>query len=96
VTVHDANQAVVDLMAAPAASQVIADLLVEMARSVQVDGDWSGYNQFNIHKAVWQEFDKYTSAVMSADVTGPHGQRRELLQLAVVALKGYVRLGVRG
>lgn len=58
-------------------------------------GDWRNYSQFDIHKAVCDEFQEYSDAVIAGDIHGPHGQRRELLQVAVTALKGWLVLGIK-
>lgn len=74
-------------------NEVFEDLAVEHHDSIQKHGLWDGYNEFQIHKAVFDEYDEYAAALIRGDIHGPHGQRRELLQLANVALKGYMRLG---
>lgn len=73
--------------------QVFKELATEHYDSIQKHGLWDKYSEFDIHKAVAGEFTEYSDAVISGDVHSRHGQRRELLQLANVALKGYMRLG---
>jgi len=70
--------------------------LAEADRSITVHGEWKDYTPELVHKAVSGEFREYESALMSGDMHSAHGQRVELLQLMVVAAKGYIRLGVSG
>ena len=74
----------------------IPDLIVENCRSLKKHGDWDGYSVEQIHKAIAGEFNEFTDAVVNEDVSGVHGMRAELLQLANVALKGWIRLGEMG
>lgn len=69
------------------------DLMEEMDRAELKHGDWSSYSPFDIQIAVTSEFHEYGLAVLGDDLHGRHGQRAELLQLACVAIKGYIRLG---
>lgn len=71
---------------------VFSELADEYYESILKHGLWDGYSAVEIHKAVTDECREYTEAVIAADINGLHGQRRELLQLANVALKGYMRL----
>lgn len=74
----------------------IPDLIVENVRSNVKHGDWDGYTVVQIHKAIADEFGEFTAAVVNEDLHGVHGMRAELLQLANVALKGWLRLGELG
>ena len=74
-------------------NEALRQVVEEISRSVDKHGDWQGYDEGQIYVAINDEFDEYLRAYDRADVNGPHGQRAELLQLATVAIKGYIRLG---
>jgi hypothetical protein len=77
----------------PAAFNAAMDALRrEFQHSIGKHGDWSGYTEAEIHKAVTGEYREFTDAVIRSDIHGDHGQRAELLQLAVVAIKGFIML----
>lgn len=69
------------------------DLMAEIQRADDLHGDWSDYDAGHICKAVCDEHDEYMLAYIANDLSGEHGQRKELLQVACTAIKGYVRLG---
>ena len=73
--------------------ETIQDLILEICRSVRAHGNWSDYDERAIYNAVTDEHDEYQDAYMEGNIDGHHGQRAELLQLAAVAIKGYIRLG---
>jgi len=73
-------------------AEIYKELAVEFYDSIQKHGSWDEYNEYQVHKAVFGEFDEYQNALIKGDIHGPHGQRRELLQLAVTAIKGAMRL----
>ena len=68
------------------------DLLEVFGRSCVIHGDWQGKSMMMMHKAVAEEYNELTEAVMSGDLYGPHGMIAESLQLANVALKLHIRL----
>lgn len=72
--------------------EALQDLLIEFWHSVFKHGDWHDYDTANVREAVVNEFCEYTEAFIAGDIHGDHGQRKELLQVAVVAIKGYLRL----
>jgi hypothetical protein len=73
-------------------------LLARLRRSespelIEKNGDWSHYSETEVFEAVAGEFDEYREAMVIGRVEGPHGQVDELCDLAVVAVKGAMRLG---
>jgi hypothetical protein len=71
----------------------IRDLCEEFARSVQCHGMWDNYTADDVFRAVSGEFREYAQAYGRQDRHGDHGELAELLQVACVALKGFILLG---
>lgn len=72
--------------------EVFEELAVEHYDSIQKHGVWDKYSEFEIHKAIFDEIEEYTDALIKGDIHSRHGQRRELLQIANCCIKGYMRL----
>ena len=68
-------------------------LMAELDRSIDKHGDWSGYDDGDICKAVCDEHQEYLTAYIANDITSQHGQAAELLQTAAVCIKGFFTLG---
>jgi hypothetical protein len=79
---------------APAVLMLLARLRrSESPELIEKNGDWSNYSEVEVFEAVAGEFDEYREAMVIGRVDGPHGQVDELCDLAVVAVKGAMRLG---
>ncbi len=68
-------------------------LLQEIDNSIAKHGNWDGYDPGDVCKAVCDEHQEYLEAYIACNILGEHGQAKELLQLACVALKGFITLG---
>lgn len=71
---------------------VLDEVFCRIKRSVKKRGDWLDYGVADVFEAVAGEFDEYREAFVGQVVAGRHGQIEELLDVAVTAIKGVVRL----
>lgn len=60
--------------------------------SVELHGDWQGYSPAKVCQVVSGEFSEYMMACVDKQIHGEHGQIDELLDLAIVAIKGVIHL----
>lgn len=60
--------------------------------SIEKHGDWSDYAVDRVFDEVAGEFDEYREAFVDKQIDGKHGQINELIDVAVVSLRGVVRL----
>lgn len=71
---------------------ILARLVAEYQHSIEKHGDWHDYSLFEIHKAVSDEYNEFTAAVVNDDIDGPHGVKRELMQLLTVCVKAVIQM----
>lgn len=65
----------------------IKSFISEFDRSVKKYGPLENYNVDQMRKAFLSELEEYSSARITGDVHGEHGQRIELTHIAVTAMK---------
>lgn len=71
---------------------IVEKLFERLKESVREHGDWRRYGPRDVFVAVSGEFDEYREAFVAEQIEGRHGQVDELLDVAVVAIKGIRRL----